>query len=83
MLGTAAEVLPRLKVQITSRFNLQQDALPGAKGRQLGPQGFLEQHDPGDDDPEEKGRGIAAQGESAILLEEDTEGPEKDGFDLE
>lgn len=42
VLGVVAEVLPRLKVQVTSRFNLQQVALPGAEGRQLGAQGILE-----------------------------------------
>lgn len=83
VLGTVAEVLPRLKVQITSLFNLQQDALPGAEGRQPGPQGFLEQPDPGDDDREAEGGGIADQGaEPTILLEEDTEEPEADGEEL-
>ncbi|WP_306755230.1 hypothetical protein [Paracoccus actinidiae] len=83
VLGTVAEVLSCLKLEVTKPSIFQEDALPGAEGRHLGPKGFLEQHDPGDDDPEENGRGIAAPGdESTILLEEDTEGPEKDGFDL-
>lgn len=83
VLGTVAEVLPRLRVEVTSLSSLQADALPSAEVRQLGPQGFLEQHDAGDEDPEEKGRGIAAPGDEAtFLLEEVPGGPEKDGFEL-
>lgn len=81
VLGTVAEVLPRLRAEVTSLFNLQPDALPGTEGCQPGAEEVLEQHDAEDDDPEAKGRGIAAPGDdSAILLEEDTEVP--DGFEL-
>ncbi len=82
-LGAVAEVLPRLRAEVTSLSSLQADALPGAEGSQPGAQGVLEPHDPGDDDPEAKERVIAApDDESTILLAEDTAGPEDDGFEL-
>lgn len=83
VLGTVAEVLPRLRVEVASLFKLPPDALPGTEGRQPGAQGVLEQRDPADDDPKATGTSIAAPGdESTILLEEDTAGPEDDGFEL-
>lgn len=81
VLGTVAEVLQRLRVEITKPSIFQEGALPGREGRQLGAHGVLEQPDPGDDDPEAEGRSIAAPGEEpTIALEVDTEGPEEDGF---
>lgn len=83
VLGTVAEVLPRLRAKVTSLFDLQQDTLPGAEGRQPCAEGVLEQHDLGNDGPEAIGRSIAASDdESTILLEEDTAEPEDDGFEL-
>lgn len=71
------------KVEVTSLFNLQAGALPGAEGCQPGAPEVLEQPAPEDDDPEEKGRGIAApRDEATFLPEEDPEGPEEDGFGL-